>query len=143
MNRSRVLYNISNGIFRKLSSVALTDEGNSDQGNTKNEFTGWDKWMDGTFSFVGDILDWVKPVLYAIMAIVGAAGAIYAIVLGVQLAKAEDTSKRDEAKKHLVTVLIAVAITVAFVIFFNEWLIDQILVAFFKPNAMDDTLFKD
>lgn len=55
------------------------------------------------------------------MAAVGAAGVIYSVVLGVQLAKAEDQSKRDEAKKRLVTTIITV-VTLVLIIFFNELL---------------------
>lgn len=81
-------------------------------------------WMDNLF-------DVLNPVLYAIMAVVGAAGAIYAIVLGVNLARAEDQSKRDEAKKRLITTLIAVAVTIALVLFFTQ-LLPLIIAAFIK-----------
>ena len=76
-------------------------------------------FKDSHFDWLNQIYVYLPPVLWAIMAIVGAAGAIYAIVLGVNLAKAEDTSKRDEAKKRLIYVLIAVAVTIALVLFFN------------------------
>ena len=85
-------------------------------------------WPD-SFGWLANLFNVLNPILYAIMAVVGAAGAIYAIILGINLAKAEDTSKRDEAKKHLITVLIAVAITIALVLFFNL-LMPQIIVAF-------------
>ena len=83
------------------------------------------RWADkfpaeSDFAWVATLFQYLSPILYAIMAVVGAAGAVYAIVLGVNLARAEDQSKRDEAKKRLITTLIAVAVTVALVIFFNE-----------------------
>ena len=84
--------------------------------------------VGGRYGWVNDLYSVLTPLLYAIMAVVGAAGAIYAIVLGVQLARAEDQSKRDEAKKRLITVLIAVAVTIALVLFFNL-LLPTILVA--------------
>ncbi len=90
----------------------------------------FDKDLGGeSFTWLNYLYKYLGPVLWAIMAIVGAAGAIYAIVLGVNLARAEDQSKRDEAKKRLVTVLIAVAITIALVIFFNT-LLPMIIEAF-------------
>ncbi|HCG58359.1 MAG TPA: hypothetical protein DEV78_04035 [Clostridiales bacterium] len=70
--------------------------------------------------WVAQVYEYLGPILYAIMAVVGAAGVIYSIVLGVNLAKAEDQSKRDEAKKRLITTIIAVAVTVVLIIFFNE-----------------------
>jgi len=93
---------------------------------TNYKFTGDYKWLNNLF-------DVLNPVLYAIMAVVGAAGAIYAIVLGVNLARAEDQSKRDEAKKRLVTTLIAVAITIALVLFFTQ-LLPYILQLTLKSN---------
>ena len=75
--------------------------------------------LDTQYEWVNTLLGVLDPLLYAILAIVGGAGAIYAIVLGVNLARAEDTSKRDEAKKKLIYVLIAVAVTIALVLFFT------------------------
>ncbi len=72
------------------------------------------------FGWINSVFTPISIVLYIILGIVGAAGAIYAIYLGIQLARADEQSKRDEAKKHLITVLIAVAVTVVLIIFFNE-----------------------
>jgi CBS domain containing-hemolysin-like protein len=85
-----------------------------------------------TWGWVDTLISNLKPVLYAIMIIVAAAGAIYSIILGINLAKAEDTSKRDEAKKHLITVLVAVAITIALVLFFTELL--PVIIRAFAPE---------
>ena len=63
--------------------------------------------------------DIVEMVLWIILAAIGAAGIIYSIYLGVKLARAEDQSKRDEAKKHLITVVIAIVVTVVLIVFFN------------------------
>jgi uncharacterized membrane-anchored protein len=56
------------------------------------------------------------------MAVVGAIGAIYAIYVGVKLARAEDQGKRDDAKKHLITVVIAIGVTIALILVFNVFL---------------------
>ncbi len=90
------------------------------------------------YTWMGQIFDTVSIVLYIIMGLVGAAGAIYAIYLGIQLAKADDQSKRDEAKKHLITVLIAVAVTVVLVLFFNL-LLPEIIKAFLGADT--DTIY--
>lgn len=88
----------------------------------------------GSWAWVNNLFNILNPILYVIMAIVGAAGAIYAIVLGVNLARAEDQSKRDEAKKRLITVLISVGITIALVLFFTQ-LLPLILNAFAGENG--------
>ncbi len=96
-----------------------------------------------TYGWMGNVFGTISIVLYVIMGLVGAVGAIYAIYLGVQLARADEQGKRDDAKKHLITVLIAVAVTVVLVLFFNE-LLPLIVQAFIgtdisnpsKPNAI-------
>lgn len=74
------------------------------------------------YKWLSSLFDVLYPLLYAIMAVTAAAGAVYAIILGINLARAEDQSKRDEAKKRLITTIIAVAVTILLIIFFNELL---------------------
>lgn len=87
-------------------------------------------------SWVGNLFQYLYPILYAILAVVGAAGVIYSIVLGINLAKAEDQSKRDEAKKRLVTTIIAVAVTLVLIIFFNELL--PLIIKALKDSTIKD-----
>lgn len=82
--------------------------------------------------------DTISTVLWIILGVVGALGAVYAIWLGIQLARAEDQGKRDEAKKHLITVLIAVGVTLLLILFFNI-LLPAILSAFVNTKAPDTT----
>lgn len=86
----------------------------------------WDSYFDKIFSDSPDAraaatqtMNIVSLVLWIILAVVGVAGVIYSIYLGVKLARAEDQSKRDEAKKHLITVVIAIVVTLVLVVFFN------------------------
>ena len=91
---------------------------------------GWgDITWPAAYNWLPSLFNVLYPLLYAIMAVVGAAGAIYAVVLGINLARAEDQSKRDEAKKRLITTIIAVAVTILLVVFFNE-LLPMIIKAF-------------
>ena len=71
------------------------------------------------YEWMGDVFGAIEIVMYILMGLVGAAGAIYAIYLGINLARAEEQGKRDDCKKHLITVFIAVAVTIVFVLFFN------------------------
>jgi formate hydrogenlyase subunit 3/multisubunit Na+/H+ antiporter MnhD subunit len=80
----------------------------------------------------------VSYVLWIALAAVGVAGIIYSIYLGVKLAAAEDQGKRDEAKKHLITVIIAIVVTLVLVVFFNT-LLPMILDAFRGSNTTPDT----
>lgn len=64
----------------------------------------------------------ISIILWVVLGIVGAIGAVYAIYLGVQLARADEQGKRDDAKKHLITVIIAVGVTLALILVFNTFL---------------------
>lgn len=88
-------------------------------------------------SWVGNLFQYLYPILYAILAVVGAAGVIYAVVLGINLAKAEDQSKRDEAKKRMITTIIAVAVTLVLIIFFNELL--PLIIDAIRKGTIDET----
>ena len=60
----------------------------------------------------------VKSVLIPILTILGAAGLIWAIVLGVNMARADSTEKREEAKKRLISLIVGIVIMVVLIIFF-------------------------
>ena len=65
--------------------------------------------LDDTF---GQILAQIMPVIDMVSLIlliaVGAAGTAYAIILGVNLARAEDAEKREAAKKRLIWAVVGV-----------------------------------
>lgn len=71
------------------------------------------------WKWINNIVDAIKLVLGPILIVVAAAGSIYAIVLGVNMARADSTEKREEAKKRLINVIVGIAITVALILFFN------------------------
>ncbi len=78
---------------------------------------------------IGEKIDEImNNILGPIMTVIGSAGIIYAIVLSVQYAKAEDQSKRDEAKKRLINVIIgvivlAVGITLALAVQWDQFVL--------------------
>ena len=69
-----------------------------------------------------DVLDWLLPV---IMIVLGIAGIIYAIVLGLNYAKAESADQKDAAKKRLINVVVGVMVM----------LVALILIFIFIKNA--------
>ena len=76
----------------------------------------------------------IETVLWIIIGVVGLAAVVYAIYLGFQLARASEQGKRDEAKKHLITVVIAIVVTLVLVIFFL-YLLPGILSAFHTTSG--------
>ncbi len=96
-------------------------------GNTDNKETEVDKVFNDVFKPVIDILD---SMLLPILILLGTAGSIYAIVLGVNYSKAESADKREEAKKRMINAIIGIVVT----------LLLLILLKLFTANA--DTIAK-
>lgn len=69
---------------------------------------GWE-WLQG-------ILDVLETVLWPVLILVGTAGMIYAVVLGVKLARAETSDEREEAKKRIINAVIALVVIVALIL---------------------------
>lgn len=67
------------------------------------------------FGWLDKLLSALETIVGPILIVVGAIGVIYAIYLGVMLAKAENAEKREEAKKRIINVLIAIAVTAALI----------------------------
>jgi len=93
---------MSNLLF-KLATMAATD--------TANWPAQW-KW-------VGDIVNFLEMLLPYVLIVVATAGTIYAVVLGVKMAKAEDASAREEAKKRIINFVIALAVTILLIVLLN------------------------
>ncbi len=55
---------------------------------------------------VKPILDVLNAILWPMIAVVGAAGTIYCVVLGVRIAKADDPNAREKAKRDLLGAVI-------------------------------------
>lgn len=64
------------------------------------------------YEFLGPILGLIDSALIPIIIILLALGTIYAVVLGVNMARADSTEKREEAKKRLINVIAGVGIIV-------------------------------
>lgn len=75
-----------------------------------------DSLKNGDFEWVGDIVGVINEILAPLLIIVIAAGSIYAVVLGVNMARADSPEKREEAKKRVINVLIGMAIIVGLIL---------------------------
>lgn len=80
-----------------------------------------DSWeiTDPKFQWVKTLVNAIGNILVPILAVVAAAGIVWAIVLGVQMARADSTEKREEAKKRLIGLVVGIAILVVLIIFFT------------------------
>lgn len=57
-------------------------------------------------SVVAPVVELLENILWPLIAVVGAAGAIYSVVLGVKYAKAEEPQEREKAKGALKNAII-------------------------------------
>lgn len=76
------------------------------------------QWL-GNYAWLNEVYNVLPNILYAILAIVGGAGSVYAIVLGVNLAKSENEEKRKGSLFRLRNTLIGVACLLVLVLFIN------------------------
>ena len=96
------LVNMANKMLSVGHAQLLADE-------TEIQKQGW------FTELIGAIQSWVTPLLI----LACAAGAIWAIILGVKMAQADDKSKRDEAKANLINVIIALVAVIALILIFT------------------------
>ena len=75
--------------------------------------------LESQYGWVESIYSGIMTILVPILAIVSAAGIIWAIVLGVNMARADSTDKREECKKRLIFLIIGIVVLVVLIIFFT------------------------
>lgn len=97
------------GIANKMLSVGTLLAESTDESNKNVTDQTWFKQL------ISNIQKWITPLLV----LACAAGAIWAIVLGVKMAQAEDKGKRDEAKQALINVIIALVAVIALILIFT------------------------
>lgn len=72
----------------------------------------------GSYAWLNPVITVLRNIVLPVLIVVATAGVIYAIYLGVMMAKAEDEGKREEAKRRIINVVIAIAVTVVLMILF-------------------------
>lgn len=68
------------------------------------------------WAWLQQILDVLNMIIFPILIVVASVGTIYAIYLGVMMAKAENAEKREEAKKRIINAVIAVAVMIVLIL---------------------------
>ena len=96
--------------------IASLQDDVSDQYNKGNvQMNDSKKFWQEMVTTLAKIGDWLIPV---VMIIVGMAGSIYAIILGVNYAKAESDEKKGEAKKKLMNALLGIGLGLLILLIF-------------------------
>ena len=117
-NISRFCINFLSGNL--LAAVTLTDGMRNFWRNWYgNEMTDSKiQEMEAEFGWVRQVVEAVQTILVPVLAIVAAAGIVWAIVLGVQMARADSTDKREECKKRLIGLIVGIVVLVVVMLFF-------------------------
>ena len=92
----------------------------------------------GGYAWLNDVYAVLPTILYVILACVGGAGTVYAIILGVNLAKAESEDARKKATERLKNTIVGVAVLLILVLFINLFLpmiLHAVLPGQKDPNA--------
>ncbi len=70
----------------------------------------------GNLAFLGPIVDTLNAILIPVLIVVATAGTIYAVVLGVNMARADNAEARAEAKKRVINAVVALAIMIILIL---------------------------
>lgn len=73
----------------------------------------------GNYAWLNDVYATLPFILYAILALVGGAGAVYSVILGINLAKSDSEETRKNATIRLKNTIIGVAVLLFLVLFIN------------------------
>ena len=92
----------------------------------------------GFAGVVQPIVDLLDSLMTPILAIVGAAGSLYCILLGVKFAKAEEPQDREKAKSHLKNAIIGFVLI--FVLMLTLKLLTPVMTEWVENNGAAGTL---
>ncbi|MBR4745550.1 MAG: hypothetical protein IK070_02455 [Clostridia bacterium] len=81
-------------------------------------FMGADDGRESTWftKIVQPIIDLMNTIIVPLLIVLGTAGTIYAIILGVNFARAESSDKREEAKKRIINFVIGFVVTIVLLV---------------------------
>lgn len=83
------------------------------------KFLGADPTPIEDWGWVNKTVSAINSILIPILSIVAAAGTVWAIVLGINMARADSQEKREEAKKRLVSLIVGIVVLVVLIVFFT------------------------
>ena len=90
------------------------------------------------WGWASTLISTLSTVLWVALALVGAAGAVYALYVGIKMARADSAEQRDENKKRLINIIVSIVVVIVLILFFNTFL-PMILDAFgvFKEKTVE------
>ncbi len=74
------------------------------------------------WEWVESLMGTLSTVMWVLLALVGAAGGIYALYVGIKMARADSAEQRDENKKRLINIIVSIVVVIVLILFFNLFL---------------------
>ena len=98
---------------RNLKLLGVADDPLTEYYNeATEEFT-------GRLEFLNAIVSTLDAILTPLLIVVATAGSIYAVILGVNMARAETADRREEAKKRIINAVVALGVTIVLILLLN------------------------
>ncbi len=120
---SALMFQLANSMMNVVTnSPKLEGEG--------NDGSSFDDW-----SWVKTIVSAINDLLYPLLILVGTAGVIYAVYLGVNLARADSADKQQEAKKRMINAIIGLASIIALILLLKLFC-NSILPMWLNPDTI-------
>ena len=91
--------------------------------NWNDLFTGGGQLEDSPFAaWLPSLMGTLSTVLWVLLALIGAAGGIYALYVGIKMARADSAEAREENKKRLINIVVSIVVVIVLILFFNTFL---------------------
>lgn len=77
-----------------------------------------EKWatVPSNLKFLKSVCENIYNILWPVLVIVSTVGCIWAIWLGIKMAKADEASKREEARKNVINTVVAMAVVIILIL---------------------------
>ncbi len=83
-----------------------------DTGKVGAQFTTW----------LTPLMTVLTSIMWVALALVGAAGGLYAVYVGIKMARADSSDAREENKKRLINIILTIVAVIALILVFNVFL---------------------
>ena len=87
-------------------------------------------YMQPVYDSVNHVVTVINIVMNTLMGLFSALAFLFLIYIGFRLAKAEDESKRKEAKKQMIYTIVAIVGVIVLIVLFNVVILPQVESAF-------------
>ncbi len=78
--------------------------------------------LASNWSWLFTLMDTLSVILWVCLALVGAAGGIYCLYVGIKMARADSADQRDENKKRMINIIVTIVVVILLIVVINVFL---------------------